>query len=402
MVNLRRTTLVTLYKVCEEFGIKPGDHFNYNQQTNVITFTNGSQIFLFDLSYAPTDPLYTRLGGLELTGGFVDESNEVDSKAITILLTRIGRRRNNDYAITPKLLETFNPDKNHVYQRFYKPWKESQLPEWRVFIQALVTDNPHATAEYIQQLKRSDKVTRERLLYGNFEYDDDPLTLMGTDAIMDLFTNPVGASGDKYITVDVARFGQDKTVLTVWEGFKVSEVVVRQQQGTEVTAGDVRKLSQKWTIPYSHIIVDEDGIGGGVIDQLSGVRGFTGNATAFDVNGEKQNYQNARSQCYFKLAELVNARGIMIDTQDNDIKNAITEELGQIKAKDIDKDNKRRILPKDEIKERLGRSPDYADALMMRMWFTFNVSERRTTTSTSTITLPVNRNYAQFVNRQSK
>jgi hypothetical protein len=48
---------------------------------------------------------------LELTGGFIDESNEVDMLAITMINTRLGRQMNKEYGIVPKLLETFNPDK---------------------------------------------------------------------------------------------------------------------------------------------------------------------------------------------------------------------------------------------------------------------------------------------------
>ena len=37
--------------------------------------------------------------------------------------------------------------------------------------------------------------------------------------------------------------------------------------------------------------------------------------------------------------------------------------------KDADKDNKLQIIPKDTVKAILGRSPDYADALAMRMYY---------------------------------
>ncbi len=121
MINLKRTTLLTFFKVCMEYGVNTSEHFNYNQQTNIITVGNGSQIFLLDLSHQPADPLYTRLGSLELTGGFVDESNEVDIRAITIVKTRLGRRKNEEYKLLPKFLETFNPDKGHVYADYFKP-----------------------------------------------------------------------------------------------------------------------------------------------------------------------------------------------------------------------------------------------------------------------------------------
>lgn len=78
---------------------------------------------MLDLAYKPSDPTYTRFGSMELTGGFVDESNEIDAQCLTILATRIGRQRNSEYGLKPKMLQTFNPDKGHVYANFYKPWK---------------------------------------------------------------------------------------------------------------------------------------------------------------------------------------------------------------------------------------------------------------------------------------
>lgn len=364
LLNLKRTTLLTFFKICKTYGLKAGKHFTYNQQSNIIDWHNGSQIFLFDLSYQPSDPLYTRLGGLELTGGAVDESNEVPVQAINILKTRIGRRLNKEYGLVPKLLETFNPDKGHVYSRYYKPWKDGSLPPHRQFVKALPTDNPYTTEEYLNQLRNADKITKERLLFGNFEYDDDPTALIEYDAITDLFTNTVPA-GEKYISADVARQGSDKVVIYVWNGLKVEKIVTKQKQGTDVTAGDIKALEETHKVPRSHVIVDEDGIGGGVVDQLRGCKGFIAQTKPF----RDENYQNLKAQCTYLLAKKVNAREIAINCDDPTVREQIIEELEQIKSKDADKDGKLQIQPKDKIKEVIGRSPDYADTLMMRMAF---------------------------------
>jgi hypothetical protein len=97
LLNLKRTTLLTLFKVFAHHGLEANRHYTYNQSTNIITFANDSQIFLFDLSYQPSDPLYTRLGDLELTGACIDESNEVPAAAIEIVKTRLGRRLNDKF-----------------------------------------------------------------------------------------------------------------------------------------------------------------------------------------------------------------------------------------------------------------------------------------------------------------
>jgi len=94
-------------------------------------------------------------------------------------------------------------------------------------------------------------------------------------------------------------------------------------------------------------------------------QGFTNNARA--LKGE--NYQNLKTQCYYKLADQINKGQIGVSCSDANIKNYITEELEQVRTKDADKDNKLQIIPKDTVKAILGRSPDYADALAMRMFY---------------------------------
>jgi len=51
------------------------------------------------------------------------------------------------------------------------------------------------------------------------------------------------------------------------------------------------------------------------------------------------------------------------------VKQTTTEEMEQVKLKDIDKDGRQGIIPKDRIKELIGRSPDEWDSIMMRYWF---------------------------------
>ena len=85
------------------------------------------------------------------------------------------------------------------------------------------------------------------------------------------------------------------------------------------------------------------------------------------VEGEKENFSNLKSQCYFKLADKVRDNKVYI--KDSSIMEIMIQELEQIKQKDMDKDGKKAVIPKDQIKDLIGRSPDYADMLMMRVYF---------------------------------
>jgi phage terminase large subunit len=378
---LKKTTLITLFKVFAECGIEPETHYRFNGQSNIITFYNKSQIFLIDTAYKPSDPLYTRFGGLELTGAAVDESAETDLKAIEILYTRLGRRGNIEHGIRAKLLETFNPDKNHVYRRYYQPYKsEKQLPGY-AFIKALPADNPSPEVPaYIEGIMRTaSQVTIQRLVYGNFEFDDDPSALIQYDKILDMWSNTHVASGNKYITCDAARFGGDMAKIAVWDGWRVISWASYPKSAMTFLADEIERLMTFYSVPASNVVVDEDGVGGGIFDifkdyKKKSIKGFINNSSPLEEPSPdgfvKPNYKNLKSQCSYRLADRINKGGVFFACEiPLEEKGRIIQDLEQIKQKDMDKDGKKAIVPKEDIKELIGRSPDGGDCLMFREYF---------------------------------
>jgi phage terminase large subunit len=388
--TLRITTLAEFFIVCAELGYTASDYV-FDGQDNIIRFPNGSEILLLDTASSPQDPEYTRFGSLNLTWAWVEESNESPDKGIAILKTRVGRHNSftiGGERVTAKAfwLETFNPNKGHVYRTYYKPFKEGTLPHYRVFIPSLPGDNPHLPEAYIENLRRSDKVTRERLLNGNFEYDADPTKIISYEAITDLQTNTILAQKGRYLINDIARFGGDKIVLGEFHGLSLIGLNVYTYQDIDTTKDRIKDRAERSRIPYSCILSDEDGIGGGVVDGLTGSKGFLGGSRPTDVfdsftgKAVSSAFVNLRSQCYFKLAEMVNTHLMNIKlqyfetnvegyTQEKAIADLL-EELDHIKRQDQSgQQTKQAIIPKSEIKESLGRSPDFADVMMMRMYF---------------------------------
>ena len=132
---LKRTVLLTLFKQMNFYGITEKDYV-YSTPLSKITFKNGSEIFLIDTMFKPSDQLNTRFGGFELTRCAIDESNETHVKVINTLLSRTGWRLNDKYGLKRKLFECFNPAKNHVHTRFYRPHKNNAEPKHKKFIPA--------------------------------------------------------------------------------------------------------------------------------------------------------------------------------------------------------------------------------------------------------------------------
>jgi len=361
--TLKKTTLATFWQCCGEWGLKANKDYTFNGSTNVITFYNGSEVILKDLFSYPSDPNFDSLGSLELTMAFIDECNQVTQKAKAILSSRI-RYKLDELNLIPKLFMSCNPAKNWVYNEFYLPYKKDLLPNHRKFIQALASDNIHISKHYEEQLLKLDEISKQRLLYGNWEYDDSEDKLIEYNAILNMYDNTTVENGSKYISADIARFGKDKTVIIYWNGLRAEKIKVLDTNTITEAANEIRELQRAEGVSLSNIIVDDDGVGGGVRDILR-CKGFVNNGKA--INNE--NYQNLKTQCYYKLAEYINAGKIYLQTNNTQIKDFLTKELEQVRRDKIDKDTKLAIVPKEKIKQMIGRSPDYSDALMMRMFY---------------------------------
>jgi hypothetical protein len=370
LTRLMQSTYVTFTKVTSHHNFKA---WKLNGKYNYIEFDNGSRIDLLDVKKNPSDPLYERFGSTEYTGGALEEAGEIDFGAFDVLKTRVGRHMNKEYSLRPKMLITCNPKKNWLYQMVYKPSVEGTLnPDFK-FIQALYSDNPHTAETYKEQLSSiTDRTMKERLMFGNWEYENDPRALMSYDNIVDMFTNTVQSTKhEKYLTADIARYGNDRTVISLWNDFECYKILTFSKSGLDTIAQTIREILGKEMIPYSHALIDEDGVGGGVLDHIRGAKGFVANRTPFlnRFTGKPDNFNNLKTQCTYTLADYVNSHKISVKIDDQQIKQNLIEELEVIKAKDEIMEGKLSIESKDKIKELIGRSPDIADAIMMRMYF---------------------------------
>ena len=373
LVDLKETTLVTFFEAANEMKLKAGKDYIYQENKKRIKFPKtNSYVILYELGWYPKDPNYDRFGSLEITGAFIDEIGQLRYKAVQTLKTRI-RWKLRENNLIPKLLGSLNPTKGWAYSEFYIPWKENRQEKHRKFIQSLVGDNPYIPESYVESLRKlDDKAQKERLLHGNWEYDDDPTSLFPIDVIDNLFTNR-GTAGKKYLVGDVSRQGRDTMPIGYWNGLrceKIREIPQDIRASTKDSAQFIMDWADELEIPYSNIILDEDGVGGGVVDQIPGCKGFINNSAPVPEKRDapKPNYANLKSQCW-KLCSDKAAEGAIGIIADPEQKQTIQKELEQIKRVHADKDKKYQVIGKDKIKEAIGRSPDYADMIMMRMRF---------------------------------
>ena len=377
--RLSDSTLETFFKVSAHYGL--GNEWKFNGQRNYIKFHNGSRIDLLELKYLPRDPMYERYGSTEYTGGWIEEGGEVHFDAYDTLKSRIGRQLNNHHGLIKKILITCNPKKNWLYTYFYKPWTQDKLPDHMAFLQSLVTDNPKIEKGYLESLNNiQNEAKKQRLRYGNWEYDDDPSALIDWDSIQDFFTNEhVAPTYKKYLTADIAMQGSDRFVIAIWNGWVIEYVhIIPRSDGQEVLQM-ILDMSRKYGVPRSQIAFDNDGIGSYLGGFLKGAYAFiNGGKPVYNVRKkEADKYRNLKTQCYFHFAKKVRDKeSYMKFGLPPDIREELETEMSWIKNKSIDTDNVLEILKKEDIKEGIGRSPDLTDALMMRSVFDLKKQKR--------------------------
>lgn len=417
--TLMKTTYMTLTQiVLKEWGLKAVEgnmpregrwdpknigHYSFNGQSKALHFYNGSQINFLHLELQPGDPLYDRFGSHEYTAGGIDEMSEIEFKAYDVLRSRIGRWKNEEYGIKGKMAGTLNPSQDWPYRIFYDPWKKAGRPSdpdkplvsmrgmlegvevtrTFVFIQANVNDNPGAAHQYKVNLATiSDAVLRARLQQGDWEFANAIDVLFDAATIADLFSNPTPKTSDKYMTVDVAR-SSDLVVLTYWRGWRAYRIELHdpKKEGripVHKTADYIRTGLTAEGIPRDHVLIDQDGVGGGVLDLVPGALGFSGAAAPFGAIGEKtvkEQYDNLRAQCVYHLSDKASNRQMAITEKSIEVRELAAADLQQFKRRNAVKDGKLKVSKKEAIKLALGRSPDVGDTLFMRSYFDLRLRE---------------------------
>lgn len=163
------------------------------------------------------------------------------------------------------------------------------------------------------------------------------------------------------VSCDPARFGSDETVIAVRRGSRIRLAVTYGKKDLMETAGRILRVAREEAAKGADkltIVVDDIGIGGGLVDRLREIGEYK--VTAFNGAASPRNakeYPNARSQAWFDFAERLGSIDLDSDEQ-------LAADLVAPTYR-IDSQGRRVVEPKSDTKKRLGRSPDRADACLM-------------------------------------
>ena len=159
------------------------------------------------------------------------------------------------------------------------------------------------------------------------------------------------------LAVDVARFGADQSVLLVAEGNAVLEVKAYRGLDTMELTGRVVEAHRRWS--PERIVVDEIGIGAGVVDRLKELKLPVEGVNVGRPARKRELFANLRAEGYWRLYELFTEGLISIP---NDAE--LAGQLSSLRPRQNSR-GQLYIESKDDMRKRGLASPDKADALML-------------------------------------
>lgn len=396
LTRLKQTTLITLLREAHPLlGVNQSE-FSYQDQKGLITYINGSSIQLIDLARQPSDPDFDTFGSLNFTHIVIEEAGEVVKKAKDVLGSRKNRFMNKEYGLVGKTILTGNPSQNFTRDEFYEPYKQLGAGSWqkwpqgevevngvlqpayKAFIRALPVDNPFLPQNYIEVLRQLPPAERKRLLEGDWDYADDDNMLFKSVTIDRSMIGEI-VEGERFMGVDVAREGKDRTIFVLIEGYIATTAYMPdidtsgEKSISEQTAMEIIKFAQQNKVTPRNIGIDSIGVGAGVLDFMR-TKGWFPKEYKAGASSPKDQYNNLRTESLWEMSQAM-INGTFKIYSHIDMLDQLRKELMAHEYTIVDRTIK--VEPKDKIKERIGYSPDISDALVIAHWTAFGTSDKR-------------------------
>ena len=259
------------------------------------------------------------------------------------------------------------PDNTPIWDAPANDWV---IPRSRTFIPAGLNDNPYLGDDYKASLQLLPEPLRSALLYGDLHatMTDDAYQVIPrawVKAAMARWTpEPPESERDKPLVVggDIARGGDDKTVNAPRRGSWFD----RLQKHPGRTTPDGQSVVALWQVLGGQINADVIGIGASAFD-IARERGmhviginFAEKSQATDKSGRLR-FINKRAECYWSFREALDPAGgeNIALPPDNELEADLCAPRWSMQTNGI------KIEAKGDIKKRIGRSPDCADAVVL-------------------------------------
>lgn len=265
-----------------------------------------------------------------------------------------------------KLLICGNPTRNSGF--FKRAFFEDR--ELYATFKVSSADSGRVADEYCRRLIRQygadSDVVRVRV-YGEFPKTEAD-GLIALELVEAAVNRELKPAGELVIGVDVARFGNDETVIQPRIGNVALKSTITRKSDLMSTVGRIMRLltelMTRHNLKRATINVDDDGVGGGVTDRLREVLSEKNMRVEVNPchNGGKardQHYANWATESWFALRDRFTSGDISIPRDD-----VLTAQLATRKYR-VTSSDKLILEDKPSYKKRSGHSPDRADALVL-------------------------------------
>lgn len=224
-------------------------------------------------------------------------------------------------------------------------------------------DNPHCPEEmkYLAEKCKQDNPDDYEHIWLGAPVNQGSTKLIAVKDVMKAFEQKMaGSTSPLVVGVDIARFGDDKTVLCFRRGRYCFDLKEYSQLDTVALANLLTKVIKEST--PARVFLDLGNTGAGVYDILVDrgyakiVRGVNFGAKA--INDDR--YANKRAEMWDSANQWLKSE-LPVQLVNND---ELLDDLCSVN-KQYDNKGRLQLEPKEKVKERIGRSPDKADAFVL-------------------------------------
>lgn len=165
------------------------------------------------------------------------------------------------------------------------------------------------------------------------------------------------------VGVDVARFGDDETVLAFRKGRDARSIPAVRLRGLDTMQVAARVVAEATRLRADSVFIDEGGVGGGVVDRCRQLRlyvlgiQFGGKADRFDIVTQGERYANKRAEMWGSMRAWL--RGGAVEDDEDLHKQLVGPSYGFNNRDEI------QLERKEDMRRRGIASPDWADALAL-------------------------------------
>ncbi len=344
LTSFKRSTGLTLDLLLQKSGLVARHH----QTDHYYQLTNGSVIYYGGLGDDAN--AIDKLKSMELGWFAIDEASETTESFFLMLGSRL---RLKVPGIKYFGLLASNPDPGWLKNRFI----DQKLPD-HIFVPALPKDNPNLPAGYVERLRELfPEEWQARFLEGDWSAFEGTNNVFPFQAIQAAALRELPAGKPKALGVDVARYGDDESVIALRSG-PVGKILCTLKKNDLMSVTGSVSLAILDERPVDLINVDADGMGGGVVDRL---RELKHNVYEFHGGGkpeDSERFRNLKAEAYWGFRDRLMAGSVSIPN-DLELKAQLTSctyrvtSSGQIE-----------ITPKEEMKKKGIKSPDRAEAMV--------------------------------------